>query len=127
MFDDEIYRLYMFFGGNQALMEKGRKIIKPPHEDILLHGKSKLNDHWYRCATIPTDRTTCRRHRLIKWSNFCEDNIRIFATEHLHSRHEQRGRDPEKKASSLIFTATPLPQAPSTPSSITIFIVFERD
>ena len=44
-----------------------------------------------------------------------------------HSRREQRRRDPEKKAQSLIFTAILPLKNPSTPSSITIFIVFERD
>ena len=45
----------------------------------------------------------------------------------LESRYEQRRRDPEKKAWSLIFTAILPLKNPSTPSSITIFIVFERD
>ena len=71
-----------FLGGNQALMEKGRKLSKPPHEDSVMHGRKKLNDHRYMPETVPTDRTMCRRHHLIKWSNFCEDNIHIFAIEH---------------------------------------------
>ena len=108
-------------------MEKWRKSSQPPYEDILMRGRTKLNDQWYGHSTVPPGRTRCRRHRLIKWSNFCEEDNNVFAPELLHSRHEQRRRDPEKKAWSLIFTAILPLKNPSTPSSITIFIVFERD
>ena len=108
-------------------MEKGRKSSQPPCKEIQMCDRTKLNDHWYGLATVPTDRTRCRRHHLIKRSNFCEGNKKVFAQKLPHSRHEQRRRDPEKKATSLIFTAILLLKDPSTPSSITVFIIFERD
>ena len=86
---------YARFGKDiKQLMEKGRQSSQSPREDILMCGRTKLNDQVVRA----TGHTECRRHRLIKWSNFCEEDNNVFAPELLHSRHEQRRRDPEKKA-----------------------------
>ena len=35
----------------------------------------------YGHSTVPPGRTRCRRHRLIKWSNFCEEERHVFAPE----------------------------------------------
>ena len=70
-----------FWEDIKHLMEKGRKSSQPPYEDILMCGRTKLNDQWYGRPTVPTGRTECRRHRLIKWSNFCEGIRDVFAPE----------------------------------------------
>ena len=128
-FIDLAFKLMMISAGYtrfwediKQLMEKGRKSSQPPRKTPRCVVEPNLMTKWYGLHAVPPGRTECRRHRLIKWSNFCEDTRDIFSREHLHSRHEQRRRDPEKKARSLIFTATPLlknpPLHPPSPYSL---------
>ena len=98
MFYDEISRIHAFLGRYQAINGERKEIKLASTEAIQMRGQTKFDDHWYGLSTVRIGHTMCRRHCLIKRSNFCEGNRDIFAPELPHSRHEQRRRDPEKKA-----------------------------
>ena len=63
------------------LMDEGMKSSQPPSKAPWCVVESNLTTKWYGLQAIPPGRTECRRHRVIKWSNFCEGKRHVFAPE----------------------------------------------